>query len=73
VAVYDAAGLQQGTTTKSYAANFFEQVAATQFTGSSLPPGGRIVVSTFGSKEFIVYGSITDNRTNDPTIRIGSD
>jgi hypothetical protein len=72
IVVYDAAGLQQGTTVKSYAANFFEQVAASQLTGGTLPPGGRIVVSAF-SKEFIVYGSITDNRTNDPTIRIGSD
>jgi len=73
VTVHDAVGTPQGTTVKSYVANFFEQVAATAFTGSPLPPGGRIVVTAFTNKEFIVYGSVTDNRTNDPTIRIGSD
>jgi len=73
VAVYDAAGVHQANLVKSYAANFFEQVSATSFlNNASLPPGGKIVVSAF-EKQFIVYGAVTDNRTNDPSMRIGSD
>jgi hypothetical protein len=72
VTVYDASGVQQGSTVRSYPANFFEQIGASTFTNGVLPPGGRIVVSAF-QKEFIVYGAVTDNRTNDPSMRIGSD
>jgi hypothetical protein len=73
VTVYDKAGLSQGFLVKSYPADFFEQVSASSFiNGGTLPAGGRIVVSAF-QKEFIVYGAVTDNRTNDPSVRIGSD
>ncbi len=72
VAVYAADGSPQGTTVKSYPANYFEQVSAAVFLGGPPPAGGRIVVSAY-QKEFIVYGSVTDNRTNDPSLRIGSD
>lgn len=73
VVVYDAAGNPTAGFTKTYAANYFEQVAAAAFlNGNTVPPGGRIVVSAF-QKEFMVYGSVTDNRTNDPNMRIGSD
>jgi hypothetical protein len=73
VAVYDAAGAQQTNLVKSYPANYFEQVAASAFlNGATLPPGGKIVVFAF-SREFIVYGAATDNRTNDPSMRIGND
>jgi hypothetical protein len=73
VVIYDAAGVQQGTLSKDYAADFFEQVSASAFVnGAALPPGGKIVVSAY-SKEFIVYGAVTDNRTNDPSMRIGND
>jgi hypothetical protein len=73
VTVYDAAGHQQASLLKSYDANYFEQVAASDFVnGAALPPGGRIVIKAY-QKEFIVYGSATDNRTNDPNMRIGSD
>jgi hypothetical protein len=74
VDVYDAAGVRQSTTVKPYAANYFEQVTASQFlNGGAVPPGGKIIVSSFGEKEFIVYGAVTDNRTQDPSLRIGSD
>jgi hypothetical protein len=73
VSVYNAAGLQQTNLVKTYPANYFEQVAASAFlNGATLPPGGKIVVSAINS-EFIVYGATTDNRTNDPSMRIGSD
>jgi hypothetical protein len=74
VNVYDANGSMQASLIKTYPADYFEQVSASAFVGgAALPPGGKIVVSAFTNKEFIVYGSVTDNRTNDPTLRIGSD
>ena len=54
--------------TKNYPANYFEQKSALEFASlSALSPDGilRISVSTGRA---IVYGSITDNRTNDSTI-----
>ena len=73
VTVYDAAGNPAGQFIKTYAANYFEQVPASAFiNGGTLPPGGQIIVFAY-QKEFIVYGSATDNRTNDPNMRIGSD
>lgn len=72
IETYDASGAQQRSITKSYGANYFNQVAATDFAGGAIPAGGKIVVSAF-EKEFIVYGAVTDNRTNDPSMRIGLD
>lgn len=71
VDVYDASGSRVSSTTRTYAADFFEQIPAGNFAGA-LPPGGRIVVSAF-QKDFIVYGAVTDNRTSDPSMRIGLD
>lgn len=72
VTVYGADGSQQSSTINTYPADFFQQVSAAAFTGGTVPAGGRVVVSAY-SQSFIVYGSVTDNRTNDPTLRIGSD
>jgi hypothetical protein len=72
ITVYDAAGNQQRAFSRSYAANYFEQPVVTDFAGGAVPAGGKIVVFAF-DKEFIVYGSLNDNRTNDPSMRIGLD
>ena len=73
VTVYDAAGQPQTAFSKHYEANYFEQVTASQFLNNgAVPAGGRIVVSAY-EKEFIVYGAVTDNKTNDPSMRIGLD
>jgi hypothetical protein len=73
IAVYDANGVQQTSLSRTYAADYFEQISASAFlNGAPLPPGGRITVSAY-NKQFIVYGAVTDNRTNDPSMRIGSD
>lgn len=79
VQIYNSDGQMVGTLQKSYAANFFEQVPVSAFlNGATVPPGGRIVALVFGStsssspnSEFIIYGAVTDNRTNDPSLRIG--
>lgn len=70
--VYDAGGRRVFNKVRNYDANFFEQIGGSAFTGDVLPAGGRIVVTAV-DKEFIVYGAVTDNRTNDPSMRIGND
>ncbi len=72
IQTYDATGALRNTIYKSYGANFFAQVGATDFAGGDVYPGGKIVASAF-EREFIVYGAVTDNRTNDPSMRIGLD
>jgi hypothetical protein len=73
VTIYDAAGQIQGSLVKSYPANYFEQVTASAFlNGATIPAGGKIDVQAY-QKEFIVYGAVTDNRTNDPSMRAGLD
>jgi hypothetical protein len=72
VEVYNAAGAKQSTLIKTYAADYFEQVSAAGFLGFDPPAGGRIVVSAF-QRPFIAYGAVTDNRTNDPSMRVGAD
>jgi hypothetical protein len=69
---YDAAGSVQSSVFKSYDANYFEQLGASSFVNGELPAGGKIVVTAV-QKEFIVYGAVTDNKTNDPSMRIGND
>jgi len=73
VEIVDAAGTRQSVLFKDYPADYFEQVGSAAFVnGATLPPGGKIVVYAF-QKEFMVYGAVTDNRTNDPSMRIGLD
>ena len=72
VTVYDASGAQQSTGLRNYAADYFEQKSVSEFIGGPPPAGGRIVVSAV-SQQFIAYGAVTDNRTQDPTMRIGLD
>jgi hypothetical protein len=70
VRTYDAGGTL--VTTRSdvtYSANYFEQAMASQFTGlSTLPAGGSIIISVSGSA--FIYGTITDNRTQDSSMRM---
>ena len=55
----------------TYPPNYFEQVTASQFTGlSTLPAGGSIVVSVNVGGAAFIYGSITDNRTQDSSMRM---
>jgi hypothetical protein len=69
--LYDAAGLQAGTVSKSYPANYFEQVTLQEFIGASvaIPPAGTLDCQGFFG-DLAIYSSITDNRTNDSAIYI---
>ena len=68
-ALYDAAGQQTGNVSKSYPANYFEQVTLQEFIGASVavPPAGTLDCQPFFG-DLIIYSSITDNRTNDSAI-----
>jgi len=69
--LYDAAGQQAGTVSKSYPANYFEQVTLQEFIGASVavPPAGTLDCQAFFG-DLIMYSSVTDNKTNDSAIYI---
>jgi hypothetical protein len=69
--LYDAAGQQIGTVSKSYPANYFEQVTLQEFIGASVavPAAGTLDCQPFFG-DLAIYSSITDNRTNDSAIYI---
>lgn len=61
-----------GSRTVTYAANYFEQVPFSTFTGvSTIPAGGRIHISvTSYPGTIFIYSSVIDNRTSDSTFRM---
>jgi hypothetical protein len=67
---YDASGVSTGLFLKrTYPANFFEQMTVSQFIdGAAVAPGGYLVVQIEAGSAFI-YSTVTDNRTNDSSIR----
>jgi hypothetical protein len=72
ITTFDAGGGQVTTRSNlTYPPNYFEQVSASQFTGlSTLPAGGSIMVSVNVGGAAFTYGSITDNRTQDSSMRM---
>lgn len=55
-----------------YAANLFDQPTVGQFTGgATLEPGGALRIQ-LSAGSAIIYGSVTDNRTQDSSMRIAS-
>jgi hypothetical protein len=68
VTVRNAAGVVTHTTTKTYTANYFVQTDAASFLGVPINGNESIQIS-ISSGSAIVYGSTTDNVTNDPAIQ----
>ena len=68
-----ANGVSLGTVAiKTYSPNYFEQVGLQQFVDNLPPsPDGLLVISVSGGSA-VIYGSTTDNRTNDSLIAIAS-
>jgi hypothetical protein len=65
----DTNGTALKTVTKSYLPNWFEQVDSTSFfAGTAIGPNQSIAI-TVSVGSAIVYGSTTDNTTNDPNIQ----
>lgn len=68
LAAYDQFGSIVGSTTLTLPPNWFEQGLATQYFGlASTPPNGYVVAQVTGGAA-VVYGSVTDNRTNDSAV-----
>lgn len=64
-----ADGSVKRTATKTYGANFFEQVSAAAFIGGDL--GGNDTFSLHvDAGSVIVYGAATDNKTQDPALQL---
>jgi len=65
---------QNGTTlvtvTKSYQPNWFEQPTASALFSGATIGGNYIVEISVSSGSAIIYGSTTDNTTNDPAIQV---
>ena len=58
------------TVTKTYGADFFEQPDASTFLGGFTIGGNQSIQITVTSGSIIVYGSTTDNTTNDPAMQV---
>lgn len=68
VIVRDRNGVQRNSVTRSYGANYFEQVGVAVFTGIDLLGSDSIAI-TINSGNAVVYGAATDNTTQDPTMQ----
>ncbi|HEX7679017.1 MAG TPA: hypothetical protein VF713_12885 [Thermoanaerobaculia bacterium] len=55
--------------TKSYMPNYFEQVSAESFLGGVTIGSNQMIVLTVNDGSAIIYGSTTDNVTNDPSVQ----
>lgn len=71
VTVRNGAGTVVKTLTKSYGAAFFEQVDAATFLGGFALAGNESITVRVDSGNAIVYGAITDNKTQDPSVQLG--
>lgn len=71
VTVYDADGATDLAlrTELTFASNFFLQQAAAAFAGREVPSDASVVIEVL-SGSAIVYGTTTDNLTNDPSVQI---
>ncbi len=69
ITLRDSNGGAIRTFTKSYLPNWFEQVGSTTFVGNTVIAGNQSIAITVTSGSAIVYGSTTDNTTNDPAIQ----
>lgn len=64
----NSAGVTIATVTKTYTANYFTQVSAESFLGTPIA-GDQTIEISVSSGSAVVYGSTTDNTTNDPAIQ----
>jgi len=64
--VIDSNGATKATASKTFDPNFFQQYGAADLLGTAISANDAILI-TVNSGAVIVYGSTTDNRTQDPT------
>lgn len=68
LSIFDANGSVVASATKTLAANWFEQGSAASYFGVASLPSGGVITANIQAGQAIVYGSITDNRTNDSAV-----
>lgn len=67
ITVRDGSGVTRQTLTKTFGPTFFNQEGASTFLGITLNPNDTIDFA-INSGSAIVYGAVTDNTTQDPTL-----
>ncbi len=70
VTVRDKDGIVVKTTDKTYGATFFTQPGSASLLDGFTLSGGETLTFTINSGSAIIYGSTTDNITNDPSLQI---
>lgn len=65
----DNAGHVLASVTKTYTANYFEQVDATGFFGGVPVGASQLIKISVSDGSAIIYGATTDNVTNDPSVQ----
>jgi hypothetical protein len=68
ITVRNKSGGLRATANKTYAANFFEQVSANGYLGTTLE-GSDTITFTVTSGQALIYGAQTDNKTQDPSVQ----
>ncbi len=66
----NSVGTIVGTVSKTYAPTYFEQPDATTFLGAA-PSASDSLTVIVNSGELFIYGSTTDNTTQDPSVQLG--
>jgi hypothetical protein len=69
ITVRDKDGAVVKTTTKSYGANQFTQISSAAMLDSYALTGGETITFQVTAGSAFVYGSTTDNTTNDPSVQ----
>ena len=69
ITVRDKDGIVVKTLTKSYDPTFFSQVTSAQLLDGYVLNGGETLSFTVTSGSLFIYGSTTDNTTNDPSVQ----
>jgi hypothetical protein len=70
VTVRDKDGVVVKTTDKTFGATFFTQPGSATFLDGFALTGGETLTFTINSGSAIIYGSTTDNTTNDPSLQL---
>jgi len=68
ITVRSKSGAVRNTVNKTYGPTFFEQVSANSYVGVALDASDTITFSMISGKA-IIYGSQTDNKTQDPSVQ----
>lgn len=70
ITVRDKDGIVVKTTSKSYGATFFTQPTSAQMLDGYALVGGETISFQITSGSAFIYGSTTDNTTNDPSVQL---